>query len=59
MGSVTVGIWPNRLVMGECSLNALPGVLADLGVRRAFVVCGRTVADGPLLQRVRQSLGAR
>ena len=39
MGSVTVGIWPNRLVMGEGSMNALPGVLADLGAHRAFVVC--------------------
>jgi alcohol dehydrogenase class IV len=58
MGSVTVGIWPNRLVMGEGSMDALPSVLADLGVQCAFVVCGRTVASGPLLQRVRQVLGA-
>ncbi len=57
--AVTVGTWPNRLVMGENSMNALPGVLGDLGVKRAFVLCGRTVANGPLLQQARHALGER
>jgi alcohol dehydrogenase class IV len=59
MGSVTVGIWPNRLVMGEGSMQALPRVLDDLGVKRAFVLCGKTVSAGPLLQKTRAALGER
>jgi alcohol dehydrogenase class IV len=59
MGTVTVGIWPNRLVMGNGSMDALPEVLADLGVRRVLVLCGKTVANGELLERARAALGER
>jgi alcohol dehydrogenase class IV len=57
MAIVTVGIWPNRLVMGDGSMNALPQILKDLKVKRAFVLCGKTVARGPLLRRTRAALG--
>jgi alcohol dehydrogenase class IV len=57
MATVTVGIWPNRLVMGDGSMNALPQIMEDLNVKRAFVLCGKTVARGPLLQRTRAALG--
>jgi alcohol dehydrogenase class IV len=57
MAIVTVGIWPNRLVMGDGSMNALPQMMKDLSVKRAFVLCGKTVAKGPLLQRTRAALG--
>lgn len=57
MGIVTVGIWPNRLVMGEGSMNVLPQIMKDLSIKRAFVLCGKTVASGPLLQRTRAALG--
>jgi alcohol dehydrogenase class IV len=57
MTVVTVGIWPNRLVMGHGSMNALPQIMKDLSVKRAFVLCGKTVARGPVLQRTRAALG--
>lgn len=57
MAIVTVGIWPNRLIMGDGSMNALPQIMKDLSVKRAFVLCGKTVAKGPLLQRTRAALG--
>src|SRR5919201_4900428 len=43
--------WPNRLVCGT-------GAVAGLGAHRALVVCGRTVAKGEMLARVREGLGA-
>lgn len=49
--------WPNRLVMGVGALDKLPNLLADLGAQRALVLCGKTVAGGPLLPLVKSALG--
>lgn len=49
--------WPNRLVMGIGATGRLPEIVADLGARRALVLCGRTVAGGALLSRVKAALG--
>jgi alcohol dehydrogenase class IV len=57
MASINVGTWPKRLVVGDGSLNELPRIMRDLGVKRGFVVCGKTVGKGPLLQYVRAVLG--
>lgn len=48
---------PTRIVSGPGSVSRLPELMQALGVRRALVVCGRTVAAGPQLQMVRSSLG--
>lgn len=54
---VAVRIWPKRLFLGRGSLATLPKVMAELGVGRALVLCGRTVASGALLARMRAALG--
>lgn len=54
---VLVEHWPNRLVMGIGALDRLREVAADLGGTRALVLCGRTVAGGALLPRVKAALG--
>jgi alcohol dehydrogenase class IV len=59
MTSVTVGFWPKRLIMGDGSVDALSKVMSDLGASRAFVLCGKTVANGPLLEQTRRALGER
>ena len=50
--------WPKRVRFGVDSTDSLGGLLASLGARRALVLCGATVAGGPMLVRVRQALGA-
>src|SRR5438067_6971558 len=49
--------WPNRIVSGTGAVAELGALAAGLGARRALVVCGRTVAKGEMLARVRQGLG--
>jgi alcohol dehydrogenase class IV len=56
--AVTVGIWPNRLILGPTALANLAGLVRDLGASRALILCGRTVASGPLLEQTRSALGA-
>jgi alcohol dehydrogenase class IV len=56
---VTVGIWPNRLILGAGALVQLGALLGDLGATRALVVCGKTVAAGAMLADVRAALGER
>jgi alcohol dehydrogenase class IV len=51
--------WPKRLVMGRGALASLPDVVAALGGERVLALCGRTVGGGPLIERVRSTLGAR
>jgi alcohol dehydrogenase class IV len=58
-GPVTVGTWPNRLVLGDGSMSALGALLEDLGASRALVLCGKTVASGSLLAQTRAALGER
>ena len=49
--------WPKRVRFGRGSIRALPNLLADLGARRAAVICGRSVAGGEMLERVKSALG--
>ena len=49
--------WPTRILSGVGAVERLPGICAELGVRRALVVCGAAVAGGPILTRVRAALG--
>ncbi len=51
--------WPKRVRFGPGSVAELPNLMAGLGVRRALVVCGRTVAGGDMLARVAGALGDR
>jgi alcohol dehydrogenase class IV len=48
-----------RIVYGAGATGRLPELLDDLGVERALVICGRTVAAGPQLAAVRDHLGER
>ena len=50
--------WPNRLCYGVGAVDRLSQIASELRVRRALVVCGKTVAGGPILTRVRRSLGS-
>jgi alcohol dehydrogenase class IV len=49
--------WPKRVLFGRGRVDALASLIAGLGARRALVICGRTVAQGPMLARVRDALG--
>lgn len=48
-----------RIIAGPGSLDGLAGLIDDMGVSRALVVCGRTIAEGPQLAAVREALGDR
>lgn len=47
---------PTRVVFGPGTVASLPDLLAGLGTHRSLVVCGKTVAGGPMLARVRAAL---
>jgi len=49
--------WPTRVLVGRGRVADLGPLLAQLGVRRPLVVCGSTVAGGPMLGRVLSALG--
>ena len=51
--------WPKRVRHGPGSVQQLPTLMSELDRSRAFIVCGRTVASGPILQSVRDALGDR
>ena len=51
--------WPKQVCYGPGSVARLPEILAGLGRSRAFVICGRTVASGAMLQAVQAALGDR
>jgi len=51
--------YPLRLYSGKDALENLPAEVKRNRTRRAFIVCGRTVARGtPLIARIRAILGA-
>jgi alcohol dehydrogenase class IV len=52
-----IAIWPNRLVCGTGSLEQLPDVLRDLRCKRAFVICGKTISEGPVFKQIKNLLG--
>ncbi len=50
--------WPKRVCFGPGSIKQLPRLLDEIGAHRAVVVCGRSVASGPILASVKVALGA-
>ena len=51
--------WPRKVRHGRGSVARLSELMAEFGRARAFVVCGRTVASGPMLESVQRALGGR
>ncbi len=51
--------WPKRVCFGPGSVRELPRLLGELDAGRAIVVCGKSVAQGDMLARVRLALGAQ
>lgn len=51
--------WPKKVCYGPGSIARLPALMADLGRQRAFVVCGRSVASGPMLAAIKNALKGR
>jgi alcohol dehydrogenase class IV len=49
--------WPNRIVFESGAVDRLGSILEQVGRRRAFVVCGRSLAAGDVLHRVKAALG--
>jgi alcohol dehydrogenase class IV len=49
--------WPKRVCFGPGSVRELPRLMAELGARRAGVICGKSVAGGPILAAVKGALG--
>jgi alcohol dehydrogenase class IV len=50
--------WPKRVCFGPGSVRELPRLMQAAGAERALVLCGRTVASGPMLAAVKAALGA-
>ena len=57
MNPFDIDHWPNRIVSGPGAVAKLGALAAELGARRALVVCGATVARGEMLARAREGLG--
>ncbi len=57
MNPIRVQTWPNRLILGAGSVASLAAIAGELGARRILMLCGPTVASGPILHRVRAALG--
>lgn len=51
--------WPNRIVCENGAVRRLAELVAGLGRRRAFVICGKSIAAGPDYGRVVAGLGER
>ncbi|OGA12397.1 MAG: hypothetical protein A3G25_05075 [Betaproteobacteria bacterium RIFCSPLOWO2_12_FULL_63_13] len=51
--------WPKRVCFGPGSVAQLPRLMDDLGARRAMVACGKSVAGGEMLIKVRAALGEK
>ena len=51
--------FPNRIVFEQGGAKRAGALAGELGARRAFVICGRTVAANGMLDTVRSALGAR
>jgi len=59
MYSGTIRDWPKRVCFGPGSVRELPRLLDEIGARRAAIVCGKSVASGPILPAVIAALGPR
>ena len=51
--------WPKRVCFGPGSIAQLPRLMEDLGAGRAMVACGKTVAGGEMLAKIRAALGEK
>ncbi len=51
--------WPKRVCFGPGSVAQLPRLMADLGAKRAMVACGKSVAGGEMLVKIRAALGEK
>lgn len=51
-GSFDLLNWPTRVAFGSGRVADLQAILAEAGIRRPLVVCGKSVARGPILRRV-------
>src|SRR5579875_2954899 len=58
MEPVVLSAWPKALHVERGGTGRLGELVARIGTR-ALVVCGKTVARGPILERVRAALGSR
>jgi alcohol dehydrogenase class IV len=54
---VSFGDWPGRVVFGAGAVNRLGTEAMSLGARRGLVICGSTVARGPMLAKITAALG--
>jgi alcohol dehydrogenase class IV len=54
---VEFGDWPGRIVFGRGAVARLGAQALRLGTSRAIVVCGTSVARGPMLAKVKAGLG--
>lgn len=57
MPPVAFGDWPGRVLFGPGVVARLAGEAKRLGVSRGLVICGATVARGPMLAKVAAGLG--
>jgi alcohol dehydrogenase class IV len=58
-GTIEIGTAPTLVHFGPGSLAMLPTAMSQLERQRALIVCGRTVANGPMLTAVRRALEGR
>ena len=56
---IRVANWPGELQFEAGGVGKLGEFVDGLGAGRALVVCGKTVAGGEMLERVRAGLGSR
>lgn len=57
MSRSEVSIWPKNVQLGPGSVARLPELMRSFGCDRALVICGQSVATGPMLEAVRKALG--
>jgi alcohol dehydrogenase class IV len=57
MSPLEISIWPKQVHYGVGGTDLLADIVRRLGGSRALVLCGKTVAGGPMLQMVRKGLG--
>lgn len=57
IASGDIADWPKRVVFGQGSTARLGEIVSSFGKSRAMVLCGATVAHGPMLASVKAGLG--
>lgn len=56
LSTVEFALWPNRLCFGSGSLSQLSELASQMERRKAIIVCGRSVAEHGLLERVKGAM---